>query len=131
MESIYFECMNNIAYHPSPSIEIVLFSFQVLVSATIYPFAITVYNNYIYWTDLQLRGVFRAEKYTGGDMIEMVRRLEESPRDIHIFSADRQKCSTNVCAINNGGCAQSCHPSVDNKVYFNYTSYWIWTFNGY
>ncbi|KAK8402469.1 hypothetical protein O3P69_000706 [Scylla paramamosain] len=88
---------------------------EVLVSATIYPFAITVYKNYIYWTDLQLRGVFRAEKYTGGDMIEMVRRLDESPRDIHIFSADRQKCNTNVCAINNGGCAQSCHPSVDNK----------------
>lgn len=28
---------------------------ETLVSATIYPFAITVYENYIYWTDLQLR----------------------------------------------------------------------------
>lgn len=49
-------------------------------------------------------------------MVEMVRRLEESPRDIHVFSSDRQKCNTNLCAINNGGCAQSCHPSIDNKV---------------
>lgn len=27
---------------------------EVLVSATIYPFAITVFGKYIYWTDLQL-----------------------------------------------------------------------------
>ena len=58
-------------------------------------------------------------------MVEMVRRLEESPRDIHVFSADRQKCSTNVCTINNGGCAQSCHPSVDNKVKLHCISYFI------
>ena len=30
---------------------------EVLVTATIYPFAITVDNDYIYWTDLQLRGL--------------------------------------------------------------------------
>ncbi len=34
---------------------------EVLVAATIYPFAVTVFGNYIYWTDLQLRGVYRAE----------------------------------------------------------------------
>lgn len=90
---------------------------QVIISATIYPFAITVHKNFIYWTDLQLRGVFRAEKYTGGDMVEMVRRLEESPRDIHVFSDERQKCNINLCEINNGGCAQSCHPVPDNKVF--------------
>lgn len=38
---------------------------EVLISATIYPFAITVLDDYIYWTDLQLRGVYRAEKHTG------------------------------------------------------------------
>lgn len=89
---------------------------EVIISATIYPFAITVHKNFIYWTDLQLRGVFRAEKYTGGDMVEMVRRLEESPRDIHVFSEEQQKCNINLCEINNGGCAQSCHPVPDNKV---------------
>ncbi|CAL4174127.1 unnamed protein product, partial [Meganyctiphanes norvegica] len=89
---------------------------QTLISATIYPFAITVHGNFIYWTDLQLRGVFRAEKYTGGDMIEMVPRLEESPRDIHVFSDSRQECKSNPCSINNGGCAQSCHQSTDGKV---------------
>lgn len=86
---------------------------EVLVSATIYPFAITIFRNYIYWTDLQLRGVYRAEKHTGANMIEMVKRLEDSPRDIHVYSEDRQECSSNPCLINNGGCAQSCHPSLN------------------
>lgn len=89
---------------------------EVLVSATIYPFAITVFNNYIYWTDLQLRGVYRAEKHTGAGMIEMVKRLEESPRDIHIYSPERQVCSKNPCEINNGGCAHSCHQAPNGTV---------------
>jgi low density lipoprotein-related protein 2 len=88
---------------------------EVLVSATIYPFAITVFRNYIYWTDLQLRGVYRAEKHTGANMIEMVKRLDDSPRDIHVYSDTRQKCKANPCLINNGGCAQSCHPGLNGK----------------
>ena len=83
---------------------------EVLISATIYPFSITVFGNYIYWTDLQLRGVYRAEKHTGNNMVEMVKRLEDSPRDIQVYSVSRQACSVNPCHINNGGCAKSCHP---------------------
>lgn len=70
----------------------------------------------MYWTDLQLRGVYRAEKHTGANMIEMVKRLEDSPRDIHVFSSLRQKCQVNPCHINNGGCAQSCHPGPNGTV---------------
>ncbi|XP_075155675.1 low-density lipoprotein receptor-related protein megalin [Haematobia irritans] len=88
---------------------------ELLVAATIYPFSITVFRNYIYWTDLQLRGVYRAEKHTGANMIEMVKRLEDSPRDIRVYSAERQKCNVNPCLINNGGCAQSCHPAPNGK----------------
>ncbi|KAK0162271.1 hypothetical protein PV327_008621 [Microctonus hyperodae] len=88
---------------------------EVLVSATIYPFAITVFRSHIYWTDFQLRGIYRAEKYTGADKIEMIKRLDDSPRDLHIFSALKQECKINPCNINNGGCEQSCHPGVDGK----------------
>lgn len=89
---------------------------EVLISATIYPFAITVFDKYIYWTDLQLRGVYRADKYTGSGMIEMVKRLEESPRDIHIFSPTRQACNVNPCSLKNGGCAHSCHQAPNGTV---------------
>lgn len=90
----------------------------MLISATIYPFAITVHRNYIYWTDLQLRGVYRAEKHTGANMIEKVKRLDDSPRDIHVFSGARQKCNINLCNINKGGCSQSCHPAPNGTVSF-------------
>lgn len=83
---------------------------EILISATIYPFSITVFGRYMYWTDLQLKGVYRAEKHTGANMIEMVKRLEDSPRDIQVYSDRRQICRANACHINNGGCAQSCHP---------------------
>lgn len=39
-----------------------------------------------------LDGVYRAEKHTGAGVTEIVKRLDSSPRDIHIFSRDRQKC---------------------------------------
>ena len=58
----------------------------MLITATIYPFAITVFGAHIYWTDLQLRGLYRAEKHTGADMIELVRRLDDSPRDLQVLS---------------------------------------------
>ncbi|XP_046995596.1 low-density lipoprotein receptor-related protein 2 [Schistocerca americana] len=83
---------------------------EILITATIYPFAITVHGQYMYWTDLQLRGVYRAEKHTGANMIEMVKRLDDSPRDIQVFSSLRQACVENSCHITNGGCEQSCHP---------------------
>ncbi|XP_043497943.1 low-density lipoprotein receptor-related protein 2 isoform X2 [Polistes fuscatus] len=88
---------------------------EVLVSATIYPFAITVFREHIYWTDLQLRGVYRADKYTGANKIELVKRLEYSPRDLFVYSAERQKCKVNPCNIKNGGCDQSCHPGVNGS----------------
>ena len=88
---------------------------EVLIGATIYPFAITVFREHIYWTDLQLRGVYRAEKNTGSDKVELVKRLEDSPRDLHIYSPARQQCKINPCNINNGGCDQSCHPGPNGK----------------
>jgi low density lipoprotein-related protein 2 len=89
---------------------------QVLVTATIYPFAITVDRDFIYWTDLQLRGVYRAEKYTGSSMKEIVKRLDNSPRGIQIYAPERQNCTFSPCKFNNGGCADSCHPGPDLSV---------------
>ncbi|XP_013781727.1 low-density lipoprotein receptor-related protein 2-like [Limulus polyphemus] len=89
---------------------------ETLVFATVYPFAITVFGGFIYWTDLQLRGIYRADKYTGSGLIEMVKGLEESPKDIQIFAPDRQTCKENACSRNNGGCAHSCHQAPNGTV---------------
>ena len=88
---------------------------QILISATIYPFAITVDKQFIYWTDLQLRGVYRADKHTGAHLIEIVKRLDNSPRGIQVYAPERQSCTVNVCKLNNGGCADSCHPGENGE----------------
>ena len=57
---------------------------EILISATIYPYSIAVDKDFIYWTDVQLRGVYRAEKHTGANQVEIVKRLENSPRGVQV-----------------------------------------------
>ncbi|CAF1581398.1 unnamed protein product, partial [Rotaria sordida] len=88
---------------------------QVILTV-VHPFAITVHEHYIYWTDWVLRGIYRAEKYTGANMIEMQNDLPYRPMDIHVVSDQRQKCSYSPCNISNGGCSHICKTAGDNQV---------------
>ncbi|CAF4205785.1 unnamed protein product, partial [Rotaria sp. Silwood2] len=87
-----------------------------VISTVVHPFAITVHGHYIYWTDWAFRGIYRAEKYTGANMIEMQNDLPYRPMDIHVVSDQRQKCSYSPCNISNGGCSHICKTSADNQV---------------
>ena len=71
---------------------------------------------YIYWTDLQLRGVYRADKHAGGNLKEIIKRLDDSPRGIQVYAKERQNCTVDVCKLNNGGCAEHCFPLPEGKV---------------
>lgn len=75
------------------------------------------YLNYAYFV-LQIisNKIPHRSLLAGANMVEMVKRLEDSPRDIHVFSSESQKCSVNPCKIHNGGCAQSCHPGPNGTV---------------
>ena len=64
---------------------------EILISATIYPYSIAVDKDFIYWTDVQLRGVYRAEKHTGANQVEIVKRLENSPRGVQVNSITTPK----------------------------------------
>ncbi|CAM4944086.1 unnamed protein product [Rotaria socialis] len=86
------------------------------ISTVIHPFAITVHGHYIYWTDWSLRGIYRAEKYTGANMVEMQNELPYRPMDIHVVSDQRQKCSSSPCNVSNGGCSHICKTSGENQV---------------
>ena len=45
-------------------------------------------------------------------MEEVVKRLDNSPRDIKLFKADQQSCSVGPCSFNNGGCVNGhCMPN--------------------
>jgi hypothetical protein len=61
-------------------------------------------------------GIYRAEKYTGANMVEMQNDLPYRPMDIHVVSDQRQKCSYSPCNISNGGCSHICKTSINNQV---------------
>ncbi|KAB0803781.1 hypothetical protein PPYR_00751 [Photinus pyralis] len=73
-----------------------------------HPFAITLYENYIYWTDWRTNSVVRANKWTGGD-VSVIQRTLTQPFDIQILHASRQPHDgSNPCGENNGGCSHLC-----------------------
>lgn len=106
-----------------------------VISTAIHPFAITIHGHFIYWTDWSLRklfkltlnfkknrfigfsgGIYRAEKYTGANMVEMQNDLPYRPMDIHVVSNQRQKCLYTPCNMSNGGCSHICKTSINNQV---------------
>ncbi|CAF0886571.1 unnamed protein product [Adineta steineri] len=87
-----------------------------VISTVVHPFALTVHGHYIYWTDWSFRGIYRAEKYSGANMVEMQNNLPYRPMDIHVVSDQRQKCSYSPCNISNGGCSHICKTGLNNQV---------------
>jgi hypothetical protein len=61
-------------------------------------------------------GIYRAEKYSGANMVEMQNNLPYRPMDIHVVSDQRQKCDYSPCNISNGGCSHICKTSIDSQV---------------
>ncbi|XP_033127863.1 low-density lipoprotein receptor-related protein 2-like [Anneissia japonica] len=85
---------------------------EVVVMRAVQPFALTLYGNYIYWTDWTLKAVLRAEKHTGANEVTLAQNFDKRPMDIHVFTTDRQVCSVSPCATYNGGCSDICSPGI-------------------
>lgn len=76
----------------------------VLISALPqHPFALAVWKNYIFWTDWLARGVFKADKYTGQQAMQ-IKKVAQRPMGIAVASPDERKCPVDHCSVNNGGC---------------------------
>lgn len=65
--------------------EIVLTSFSYLK----HPFAITVFEDSVYWTDWETETIHKANKFTGKN-VENVAVSLYSPMDVHIYHEQRQ-----------------------------------------
>ncbi|KAH9496257.1 Low-density lipoprotein receptor- protein 6 [Bulinus truncatus] len=72
-----------------------------------HPFALTLYQNQLYWTDWTNKSVRTCNKLTGTDCTIVLDQLY-SPMDIHAFMRSRQPKGRNMCGLNNGGCSHLC-----------------------
>ena len=73
-----------------------------------HPFAITLFENYVYWTDWKSNSVVRANKWDGND-VKVMDRIISLPYDIRIIHPSRQPTTTShPCRFNNGGCSHLC-----------------------
>ncbi|KAM6973495.1 low-density lipoprotein receptor-related protein 5 isoform 2-T2 [Aplochiton taeniatus] len=79
---------------------------EIMADDLPHPFGLTQYRDYIYWTDLNLRSIERADKRSGLNRTVVQGHLE-FVMDILVFHSSRQD-GTNDCSQNNGQCAHLC-----------------------
>lgn len=74
-----------------------------------HPFAISLFGNYLYYTDWKTNSVIKANKFNGSD-IQVVQKAMTQPFDIKIYHPSRQPKanSTHPCTKNNGNCSHLC-----------------------
>ncbi|KAG7275698.1 hypothetical protein CRUP_011325 [Coryphaenoides rupestris] len=83
---------------------------EVIVSTAIYPFAMTLFDQHIYWTDWNTRSVYRANKHDGSDQTVMIQNLPSRPMDIQALAGRKQQRCDSPCQQFNGGCSHICTP---------------------
>uniref|UniRef100_A0A3Q2NMI4 LDL receptor related protein 1 n=1 Tax=Fundulus heteroclitus TaxID=8078 RepID=A0A3Q2NMI4_FUNHE len=71
-------------------------------------FAMTLFEEYIYWTDWETKSINRAHKTMGTNKTTLINTLHR-PMDIHIYHPYRQPPVLNhPCQTDNGGCSNLC-----------------------
>ena len=70
-------------------------------------FALSVFDDNLYWSDWNLKAIVKANKFSGADMT-ILRNTTHRPYDIQIYHPLRQMDYDNPCQYNNGGCSHLC-----------------------
>lgn len=83
---------------------------KVITKGLPHPFAITVFEDAIFWTDWHTKSITTANKVTGAGLKTLHARLH-FPMDVRIFHPTRQPGFTNRCGASNGGCQDLCLPN--------------------
>lgn len=86
---------------------------EVIVSTAIYPFAMTMFGQFIYWTDWNTRSIYRANKHDGSDQRVMIQNLPSRPMDVHVLAGRKQQQCDSPCQQFNGGCSHICTPGTN------------------
>ncbi|KAM7316467.1 hypothetical protein ACRRTK_024198 [Alexandromys fortis] len=72
-----------------------------------HPFALTVFEDTIFWTDWNTRTIEKGNKYDGSNRVVLANTTHR-PFDIHVYHPYRQPIVSNPCGSNNGGCSHLC-----------------------
>ncbi|XP_073334546.1 very low-density lipoprotein receptor isoform X1 [Pagrus major] len=74
-----------------------------------HPFALTVFEDRVFWTDGENEAIYGANKFTGSDVVTLASNLND-PQDIIVYHELIQLSGTNWCAEKgeNGGCSYMC-----------------------
>ena len=67
---------------------------RVVVKGTLQVFALTLFGEYIYWSDWTKMAIVRANKYNGGNPVTLVRNLRARAMDLHVMAKERQNCKS-------------------------------------
>ena len=66
---------------------------QTLVANVTHPYGLTIFGEYVYWTDWQKRSIFRARKDGRGDKPEVVLTKLSGLMGIHAVNMDKKGLS--------------------------------------
>ncbi|XP_036394518.1 low-density lipoprotein receptor-related protein 2 [Megalops cyprinoides] len=83
---------------------------QVIVGSVQNPYAMTVFQQHVFWTDWNTRSIYRASKDDGSDVTVLAQDLQYKPNDIHVLTAAKQERCSSPCQQFNGGCSHVCVP---------------------
>ncbi|XP_076470996.1 low-density lipoprotein receptor-related protein 4-like isoform X2 [Babylonia areolata] len=73
-----------------------------------HPFALTLFEDELYWTDWYTKSINKANKFSG-QPLETVRTRLHFPMDIHTWHPQRQPAGKDLCASSN--CSHLCLPN--------------------
>lgn len=81
---------------------------QVLSGAKVpHVFALSVFDDNLYWTDWNTKALLTAHKYTG-EHFQVLRNTSHRPYDLHVYHPLKQVAYPNPCEPNNGNCSHLC-----------------------
>lgn len=72
-----------------------------------HPFAVTIFEDWMYWTDWNHMSIEKAHKFTGANHTVLLNTTHR-PMDIHVYHPLKQKAGKNPCGENNGACSHLC-----------------------
>jgi len=77
-----------------------------------HPFSITLFEDYMYWTDWDRITIFRANKFNGQGVEPVTaQNLKQIPMVVHVYHPYRQPEAMNYCEALNGRCSHICVPA--------------------